>query len=52
MVEDFHRVGGMGESRHMEEEKPKISDDWNRHFKHIFQDKTQGKVDTHKFTQA
>ena len=34
MVEDFHAGGGM------EEEEPKISDDWSLHLKHLCQDKT------------
>jgi len=48
MVEDFHGGGGMEESRHLEEEEPKISDDWSRHLKHLCQDKTQRKLYTQK----
>jgi len=52
MVEEFHGGGEMGESRHLEAEEPKITDEGSRHLKHICQDKTQRKLDTHKFTQV
>jgi len=29
-----------------------ISDDWSHHLKHLFQNKTQRKLGTQKFTQA
>jgi len=40
MDEDFHEGRGIEESRHLEEEEPKISDDWSCHLKHLCHDKT------------